>query len=410
MSVDSESKETGSWSSPRGPLRLAVFTGQYFWFDGQHYSTDEAFVEFVNSFHTYFDRIVFCDSVVEERKTQPYVLDPKFAEVCAFPYFNLHSLWKAIPIVFPKIYCTIRKNINNWDIVWLHAPHPLSLLFVCICRMVNKPYFFFVRQNLKDYVRLRFFGVKLPVAVSLARMLECVLRHLSRNTVTFVVGRELFDTYSQSGRRVHEAIVSLVSEKCIANLGSRRKRDRTGPVRLLSVGRLDPEKGISCLIQAIEGLVRGGKKNVILRIAGSGSEEKRLQEKVRRLGLSDHVRFLGYVPHGDELFALYRDSDIFVLPSLTEGFPQTLLEAMACGVPVVATGVGGIPDLIKDGENGLLVAPACPRKICEAIKRLISDEKVRERLVKNGFACAKNHTMEAERRRILGQIEQLVAI
>jgi hypothetical protein len=103
-------------------MRLAVFSGQYFWFDGRYYSTDEAFVKFVTSFYPYCDKIIFCDAAGEERKREPYILDPRKAEVCPLPYFSVYSFWKNILVVYPKIYRVIRDNIRHWDIIWLPGP------------------------------------------------------------------------------------------------------------------------------------------------------------------------------------------------------------------------------------------------------------------------------------------------
>ncbi len=84
-------------------MRLAVFSGQIFWFDGRHYSTDEAFVKFITSFYPHFEKIIFCDAVIEGGKMEAYILDSKKTEVCPLPYFNLYSLWKDIcQSFFPK--------------------------------------------------------------------------------------------------------------------------------------------------------------------------------------------------------------------------------------------------------------------------------------------------------------------
>ena len=81
---------------------------------------------------------------------------------------------------------------------------------------------------------------------------------------------------------------------------------------------------------------------------------------------------------------------------------------MVCEVPIVATNVGGVSNLIQDGENGLLVNPSSPREICEAVKRIVSDPELRKRLVTNGLATVKSHTLQAERDRMMVQIKSLL--
>jgi glycosyltransferase involved in cell wall biosynthesis len=389
-------------------MKLAVFSGQYFWFDGKHYSTDEAFVEFVTSFSSHFEKIVFCDALKEEKKMKAYVLDLKKTGVCPLPNFTVYSFWRNLLIIFPRIYRIIRNNIRNWDVVWLHAPHPISLIFAYICMKVHTPCFLFVRQNLRSYVGYRNRGAKRVLAVAVASVLEYIFRRLSRNMLTFTVGKEILNTYKKTGKRVYNIAVSLVSEKDILHTLFKRVPRESRQTKLLSVGRLEPEKGLTYLIQAVDELVANGKTNIILQLAGTGTEEGKLRQEVTDRGLAQNVHFVGYVRHGSQLLDLYKESDIYIQPSLTEGWPQTLFEAMACGVPVVATRVGGIPDLIRNGQNGLLIAPGSPREIGMAIERLTSDNELSGRLAKNGLALVREHTMESERQRILSHIEELV--
>jgi glycosyltransferase involved in cell wall biosynthesis len=386
-------------------MKLAVFTGQVFWFDGKQYSTNEAFIKFVTSFSPYFDKIIFCDPVAPEEKTQAYVLDFSKAEVCPLPYFSLYSLWRK-PIIFHRIYRLIRDNIHHWDLIWLHAPHPVSLIFAYLCRKTDKRFFLFVRQNLRVYVGYRNRGLKRILAVLVASVLENVFRRLSQRTLTFTVGKEIFETYQRNGNPVYETAVSLVSEKDIARAVPRPMPRDSDQIRLLSVGRLDPEKGIIYLIDAVDRLLADGHMDIILRLVGTGAEEPSLRQEVNKRGLAQHVTFLGHVKHDDHLLDLYRGSDIFILPSLTEGWPQTLFEAMGCGIPIVATKVGGIPDLVKDGENGLLVNPASSRDICKALHKLIRNPELADRLVVNGFATARKHTIDVKRQEMIGHIEQ----
>lgn len=385
--------------------KIAIFSGQVFWYDGQYYSTDEAFVRFVTGFTPHFEKIVFCDAVTQENRTQPYALNPKTTEVCALPYFNVYSFWRNLLVVFPRIYRIVSKNIKHWDLVWLHGPHPVALIFAYICRRQNKPFFLFIRQNIRACVGYRNRGPGRALAIAAASLLEYIFYRLSKHTPTFVVGKELFDSYKVHSKRIFQAAVSLVSSEDIT-AASTRSFNNSSQVRLLSVGRLAPEKGLTHLIKAVAELIFDRKKDVVLSIVGDGSEEKRLRKEAARRGLAEKVRFLGYMTYNDELLKLYRESDIFVLPSLTEGSPQTLFEAMACGIPVIATRVGGVPHVIKDNENGILIDPASPGALCDAIDRLSENHGLRKRLATRALEGMRSHTMEAERERIVGKIEK----
>jgi glycosyltransferase involved in cell wall biosynthesis len=107
-----------------------------------------------------------------------------------------------------------------------------------------------------------------------------------------------------------------------------------------------------------------------------------LKEKTKKLGLQDKFTFLGQVDK-DRLITLYQNATIFILPSYHEGLPTVILEAMACGLPVIATRVRGNQDLVSTGENGILVLPNAPKKLAEAISMLLADEELRKKIVKN---------------------------
>ena len=393
-------------------MKLAVFSGQYFWFDGKHYSTDEAFVKFVTSFYPYFEKIVFCDAVVKKRENQAYILDPATTKVCPLPYFNVYSFWKNILFVYPEIYRVIRDNIHHWNIIWLPGPHPVSLLFAFICWRHRKPFFQMIRANLIEQVRHSNRGIRRYFAMAAVRVLQYASRKLARRNFTFTVGREMYDIYKKRGCLVYETRVSLISDKDIEDTLRTKTGSFDKPVRLLSVGRLDPEKGLHFLIQAVDELIKQKRLDVVLQIAGKGykgEEERKLHEEVEKRQLTGYVHFLGYVSFGPRLLKLYRESDIFVLPSLTgEGVPQALFEAMACGLPIIATKVAGIPHLIRDTENGLLINAGSPEEISGAVKRLIEDSELRNRLIENGFSTVKNHTLEAERDRMMRHVQEFL--
>lgn len=158
---------------------------------------------------------------------------------------------------------------------------------------------------------------------------------------------------------------------------------------ILSVGRLVDKKGIKYLIMAMVDVIKNFPHAKLI-IGGSGPEKDKLEKLSENLGIKDNVIFMGYIENSD-LPKYYASSDLFVLPSIetkggdTEGLGVVLLEAMACGIPVIGSNIGGITDIIKDGGTGFLAQPENPDDIAEKIIELLSNGMARQRLSENGL-------------------------
>jgi len=153
---------------------------------------------------------------------------------------------------------------------------------------------------------------------------------------------------------------------------------------IICVGRLVPAKGQHIIVAALQTLVKKGHQ-VRLRMVGDGPDRASLEKQVELLGLVDQVIFEGAV-NQDRIRALYALADIFSIPSFAEGIPIVLMEAMAMEIPCVTTRITGIPELIRNGEDGLLVAPSDIQGLADALERLITDVQLRETLGKHGRA------------------------
>lgn len=132
-------------------------------------------------------------------------------------------------------------------------------------------------------------------------------------------------------------------------------------------------------------IVDGGVFPPHLALAGDGALRAELQDAVSTMGLDDRVHFLGQLDH-DDLLHLTAAADAVVLSSTHEGLPVTVVEAMAAGTPVVATAVGGIPEVVEDGRSGLLVPPGDPPALAGAIERILRDGDLRARIAAGGAA------------------------
>jgi glycosyltransferase involved in cell wall biosynthesis len=150
---------------------------------------------------------------------------------------------------------------------------------------------------------------------------------------------------------------------------------------------LFPNKGIQYLVKAAP-IVLAKHPYVEFIIVGRGPMEAELRNMVKRLNIEHAFKFLGIVPSVPEVM---NQCDIFVRPSLTEGMPLTILEAMACGLPVIASKIPGSSEVVKDGETGILVEVGNVEKLSNAIIRLLEDENYAEKIRTRAYEFVKKH-------------------
>jgi glycosyltransferase involved in cell wall biosynthesis len=169
---------------------------------------------------------------------------------------------------------------------------------------------------------------------------------------------------------------------------------------LAFAGRLGVQKALGTALEAVATM-----PGVTLVVAGDGPERAALERRMRELGVEGRVRFLGSVSR-DDVLRLFRAADASVLPSAWENYPHTVVEALAVGCPVIATAVGGVPEVVRDGENGLLVPPGDPPALAAAVSRFFSDPALRERLAAAAPGSVAGHTEEAVFSAIEAELER----
>jgi glycosyltransferase involved in cell wall biosynthesis len=175
------------------------------------------------------------------------------------------------------------------------------------------------------------------------------------------------------------------------------------PLRLLYVGTWLDRKGVYYLADCFNALVRSNIP-VTLTVAGCGGTE----EYVKNFFAPEARERVNVVPFIEraKMPAVYAEHDVFVFPSLVEGMPLTLLEAMAAGMPVVTTASSGMADVVEDGYNGLLVAPADGEALASAVSKLVGDEGLRGKLGKEGQSTMRRYTWE----RVTAQLEEILVL
>ena len=169
---------------------------------------------------------------------------------------------------------------------------------------------------------------------------------------------------------------------------------------------MDPAKGLLDIVEALGLLVKQGEE-VVLDLVGWPEKGSDILSKIREMAeeeaISERVVFHGYQPVGPELFAFYRNADIYIIASQTsEGFPRTIWEAMAHSLPVVATRVGSIPDFIEGAA--VLVPPRNPQQFAAGIKQLIDNPEIRQQNIKKGLSLAQKNTLEVQ----VGEMSKMI--
>lgn len=181
----------------------------------------------------------------------------------------------------------------------------------------------------------------------------------------------------------------------------RRELQLDGQV-LAFAGRLGPQKALGIALEAVAAV-----PNVTLVVAGDGPDRAALQARATTLGLEGRSRFLGSVSR-EQVLRLLRAADASVLSSAWENFPHTVVEALAVGCPVIATAVGGVPEVVRDCENGLLVAPNDVSALAAAIRLFFEDGSLRRRLAEAAPGSVAGYTEEVVFTRIEGELERSV--
>jgi glycosyltransferase involved in cell wall biosynthesis len=285
------------------------------------------------------------------------------------------------------------KALKQVDAVWLLGPHPVSFLFAALAILRRKRVVLGVRQDLPEYVRNRHPGRRMLLLS--AWILELAFRALGRFCAVIAVGPTLADHYRHS-RRLLQLTVSLVETSMLVEPGSAPQR-YDGRLSVLSVGRLDAEKNPLMLADVLALLVERDQRWRLI-VCGEGTLADRLADRLRELGIEGNAELRGYVPQDGGLGDLYRESQVLLHVSWTEGLPQVLFEAFAAALPVVATDVGGVREATGDAVT--LVPAGDAEAAAGALQELVTDDALRERRLRAGHALVSAATIEAECERV----------
>lgn len=229
-------------------------------------------------------------------------------------------------------------------------------------------------------------------AAFLHRSAPRVRRSMSRAARLIVPSRFLQEIFGRHGMAA-EVVPNVVDLGCFFPPGTGTGDRERSPVPHLVVARnLEPIYDNETALRAFAIVLRSHPQ-ARLSIAGSGPEASRLRQLAAELGVAARVSFTGRLDR-DEMARLYREADVALNPSLADNMPNSLLEAMACGLPVVSTNVGGIPFMVRDGTSALLVPPGDAGAAAAAVNALLADAPLRRRIAAAGLAEVQAYTWQ----------------
>lgn len=218
--------------------------------------------------------------------------------------------------------------------------------------------------------------------------------------VSHAAGRGLSDYLGITDKRLH-VIHNGVEDFSQSNLlpPADLFQNQAGPT-VGFLGRLEPVKGVEVLIKATKRAVQS-IPNLRVLICGEGAQEDALKQLTAELDLTKNIVFTGWRYDAPQILT---GLDALVLPSLSEGLPMTVLEAFSLAIPVVATEVGGVPEVVTDGKNGLLAPPDNPEALAEVLVKMLSDDQMRTQM---GIEAQKTYRRQFSIERMVGEYEAL---
>ncbi len=304
------------------------------------------------------------------------------------PFEGAAGYLRRLPWMWRHNLPLLRGALHGEHLVWIKVPGSNGAAAALVADALGVPRFAYVGGSVSEVVAASpRTGPARTAALAAAALHDGMTTILTRTGPSLRLGAELFTS-------------AIEEVDLLQAVGDRYRRPQDGPWRIAWAGRMAPEKGLATLLRAVTLLVANGRQ-VRLSLIGDGPERPRLEAQARTLGITDSISWEGYVGERERFLAMLRESDLFVLPSLTEGVPKVLLEAMACGVPVVASAVGGIPALLGGGDRGRLLRAGDEIDLATAIRSVLEDPSAARTLRERGVAWAADHTAQRQAERLV---------
>ena len=369
-------------------MRLAVFCDYPYRVSDGRVTAEMAFALFVLGLAPYFDELVLVGRLDPTPGEFPHRLEG--ARFVPLPHYASAADLGGVMRTLPGAVRSFWRMLGEVDAVWILGPSPAPVVFAILTLLRRRRLVLGVRQLLPELSRHRHPGRRL---VNLgAEVLDASFRLLGRFVPVVAVGPEIARRYRRS-RQLQMSYISLLHENDIRPPAEAPRDYSESELRVLSVGRLDPEKNPLLLADVLARL-RHDDPRWRLEICGEGPLATTLAERLSALGVADAATFHGYVPIDGGLWDQYLRSHVLLHISYTEGLPQVLLEAAAAGLPAVATAVGGVADAV--GSAAVLIPPDDADAAAAAVARVGAESELRAQLLEQSLNWVAEHTLESE--------------
>lgn len=382
---------------------------QYGYFtEGVYYKNRTGEVYASDIFITFFQKlnlnkeITALGRLAKQEFSPKYQLKQDIHFVSISYYKSLRSLIITLPFYILRNGRRIILFVQRIDLLFVSASGPISVLLLWLMKIKRKKVLLFIRQDMRELINAKYHGSFIPKLIAnwIESSIEKIVKKNS-DVVIFTFGDDIFGRYSKiSDFVIPVADSRFENSEIISPIELFPKKESSK--NLLYVGRLAKGKGLEFLIETLHELP---VKSFGLSIIGDGNIKNDLISLAKKLNLIERVVFKGYIPFGEELLKEYSSNDVLILPSFSEGLPQVVLEAMARGVIVVATRVGGLSKLIKDGENGFLFEPGDKEGLLKIIREIQTNELPLLAIRKNGIDTAKKFSFEKQAAKIYKALE-----
>lgn len=367
--------------------KLSVVPLRTFYLFDKIYYQRNAFVEYLKGISQYFDNLEIIAPVKK--------CDGKFGGlfISSLPSKNMSFLhlpyesnlikYSSLISMYVKCIYTLYRGIRRSNTVYIFLPGNIGTLACLWSLIFRKPLVLYIAGDSVEQSRIQLNQKVnfINICKLFASYFNMLVTRLVARRARFclVAGDILYNKLKNNN--IYQRIPIL--ELNYDNLYFRNDTCKNKTVRCLFVGSLNSFKGITYLLYAIKRL-RDISVSISLDIVGIGPLDKDLKRLSKELKIDDVVSFRGYIYDQSTLFKFYRKSDIFILPTLSEGFPRVIYEAWGHSLPIITTPVGGIPGLMKHKENSLLVPIKTDLAIAESIQELSNNSLLRQNIIKNG--------------------------